>query len=183
MSDEEVKIYENILLQQSDPSRPCDVLEWGAGGSTAHFSQVLETLGGLRTWLTIDHDPVWIDRARAASPAWVEFLCVPTGGDRTRPQLWADYVAPPALNGRVYDLILIDGRMRRRCLERAALLLRDSLSRVVLHDAWRPYYHPAFARFPRGRFLTRQVWVGQLADSAPGRPDSGGPGHLGPEVL
>jgi hypothetical protein len=172
MSHDEVRCYIDIIINR-DNVKPCDVLEWGVGGSTARFSRVLEAVGCPRSWLAIDHDAVWIARARAASPEWVEFLCVPTGGDRRRPELWADYVAPPALAGRRFDLILVDGRMRRRCLEHAATLLRDQQSLVVLHDAARRYYHSAFRRFARGRFLAKQVWVGQLRDDT----EPAGDGH------
>jgi hypothetical protein len=159
MLDEEILIYQSIIALR-DPEKRCDVLEWGAGGSTAHFPRVLESVGCPRSWLTIDHDEIWVEKARAASPTWVEFLHVPTGGDRRQPEMWADYIDPPALADRLFDLILVDGRMRRRCLERAATLLRDDDALVILHDADRPYYHPAFARFAAGRFLGSRVWVG-----------------------
>ena len=165
MTSAEIIYYIDIIINR-DNIKPCDVLEWGAGGSTARFSRVLDAVGCPRSWLAIDHDPDWIARARAASPGWVEFLFVPTGGDRRRPELWADYVSPPALAGRLFDLILVDGRMCRRCLERAATLLRDERSLVVLHDAGRRHYHPALDRFARGRFLGERVWVGQRRDDS-----------------
>jgi hypothetical protein len=160
MHDDETLHYESHIAARRSERR-CDVLEWGVGGSTAYFSRALERVGCPCSWLAIDHDPTWVARARAASPAWVDFLCVDTGGDRRRPELWAGYIDPPALADRRFDLIMIDGRMRRRCLERAATLLRDDDAVVILHDAGRPYYHSAFDRFAQGQFLGTQVWVGR----------------------
>jgi hypothetical protein len=64
-----------------------------------------------------------------------------------------------------YDAIIVDGRMRRRCLLQARGLLRSDTSTVILHDADRAYYHPALAG---GKFGPRRVWVGTRADIVPG---------------
>jgi hypothetical protein len=69
------------------------------------------------------------------------------------------YVAFPAGQGRRYDVILVDGRKRRRCLIEAAKLLKDD-GIVLLHDAWRPYYHCAFDHFQGGRRIGDILWIG-----------------------
>lgn len=176
MQNEEIALYEAIILARH-PARVCDVLEWGAGGSTAHFSRVLESIGCPRSWLTLEHDETWFERARAVSPSWVQFRLVPTGGDRKQPELWSSYFDPPELRGRHFDLILVDGRMRRRCLENAATLLRDGNSLVILHDAERSHYHSAFNRFAEGRFLGKRVWVGHRLDSIQAISQAGVNGH------
>lgn len=70
-----------------------------------------------------------------------------------------DYVRLPALLGRRFDLILIDGRKRRRCLLEAAQLL-DDRGIAVLHDAWRPYYECALSAYAEGVHLGDELWVG-----------------------
>jgi hypothetical protein len=70
-----------------------------------------------------------------------------------------DYVRLPASLGRRFDLVLIDGRKRRRCLLEAAQLLADR-GIAVLHDAWRPYYGCALPAFAEGVHLGDELWVG-----------------------
>jgi hypothetical protein len=79
---------------------------------------------------------------------------------------WADlddYVGLPASLGRRFDVVLVDGRKRRRCLLEAGELLRDT-GIVVLHDAWRRYYHCAFADYPFSRRIGDMLWVGAQRD-------------------
>lgn len=71
------------------------------------------------------------------------------------------YVSLPARTGRRFDLVLVDGRKRRRCLLEAARLLRPG-GVVLLHDAWRPYYRRGFAAFPHHRRFGDLLWAGAL---------------------
>ncbi|WP_052865333.1 carbohydrate binding domain-containing protein [Streptomyces niger] len=73
-----------------------------------------------------------------------------------------DYVSHPAkLSGTPgeYDVFLVDGRKRRRCLLTARQLLGDRTA-VLLHDAGRPYYHCALDTYPAGRFIGDELWIG-----------------------
>ncbi len=70
-----------------------------------------------------------------------------------------DYVRLPALLGRRFDLILIDGRKRRRCLLEASRLLAPG-GATVLHDAWREYYQCALGAFAQGTRIGDELWVG-----------------------
>jgi len=73
-----------------------------------------------------------------------------------------DYVAYPRQLGRQFDLILVDGRKRRRCLIEAAPLAKpDGL--VLLHDAYRPHYQCAFTHFTSHRMLGEILWIGSPA--------------------
>lgn len=70
-----------------------------------------------------------------------------------------DYVAVPASLGRRFDLVLVDGRKRRRCLLEAARLLQPD-GVAVLHDGWRPHYQCAFAAYRHHRRVGDELWVG-----------------------
>ncbi|MEU7484270.1 carbohydrate binding domain-containing protein [Streptomyces sp. NPDC042319] len=73
-----------------------------------------------------------------------------------------DYVDHPAKVSRgpgEYDVVLVDGRKRRRCLLAARQLLGDRTA-VLLHDAGRPYYHCALKTYPAGRFIGDELWIG-----------------------
>ncbi len=69
------------------------------------------------------------------------------------------YVEHPSRLGRRFDLILVDGRKRRRCLIQAASLLKEG-GMAVLHDAQRTYYHCAFEHFRANSRLGEILWFG-----------------------
>ncbi len=70
-----------------------------------------------------------------------------------------DYVNLPTKLKKKYDLILVDGRKRRRCvLQSKDLLSKNGI--VFLHDAWRPYYHCAFEEFKSSSFVGDISWIG-----------------------
>jgi hypothetical protein len=87
-----------------------------------------------------------------------------------------DYVNYPTLITREFDLILIDGRKRRRCLL-TALELMGPRSIVFLHDARRAHYYCAMSAYPAGRFIGDELWIGAcseyLLDDATGLSESG----------
>ena len=69
------------------------------------------------------------------------------------------YVELPRGMGVGFDLVIIDGRKRRRCLGVAAeVLVADG--HVLLHDAWRGHYQPGMAAYSSGRRFGDEWWVG-----------------------
>jgi hypothetical protein len=74
-----------------------------------------------------------------------------------------DYVGLPASLGRRFDIIVVDGRKRRRCLLEASRLLTDR-GIVILHDAWRSYYQCAFEAYAFGTRVGDELWVGAQND-------------------
>lgn len=69
------------------------------------------------------------------------------------------YVALPSMLETTFDLIIIDGRKRRRCLLKARNLLSTE-GYVVLHDAWRKHYSCACQQYPSGRRFGDECWIG-----------------------
>ena len=62
------------------------------------------------------------------------------------------YVNMPNEVGGPFDVIIVDGRYRRRCLLVAKeVLAPDGI--VLLHDAQRVHYHSSLEVFPHVRFL------------------------------
>ncbi len=70
-----------------------------------------------------------------------------------------DYVNYPTSTGYSFDVIIVDGRKRRRCLLTAADLMGPNTV-VLLHDAQRCHYHCAFSRYPASQFFGDQLWAG-----------------------
>ncbi|MEM7435802.1 MAG: hypothetical protein AAF436_11665 [Myxococcota bacterium] len=75
------------------------------------------------------------------------------------------YVAHPSRLGRRFDLILVDGRKRRRCLIEASALLKPN-GVAVLHDAQRTYYHCAFDSYRTNSLLGEILWFGTQEGAA-----------------
>ena len=109
--------------------------------------------------------------ANPASASTVELVLFDKG--RLQPALRAHredrhadldaYVAYPGRLGRRFDVVLVDGRKRRRCLvEASRLLTKEGIA--VLHDAWRPYYHCAFDVYRNERRIGDILWTGTQAE-------------------
>jgi hypothetical protein len=73
------------------------------------------------------------------------------------------YVGFPASLGRRFDIVVVDGRKRRRCLLEASRLLSDG-GIAILHDAWRSYYQCAFEAFAFATRIGDELWVGAQSD-------------------
>ncbi len=75
------------------------------------------------------------------------------------------YVDYPMSTGRQFDVIIVDGRKRRRCLL-AALDLMAEGGIVLLHDAYRDYYHCATDAYAVARFFGDALWIGAADEAA-----------------
>ena len=105
------------------------------------------------------HGPVNLGRAAVEAVCWNRTALRPAERAADREADLDSYVAYPAATGEDFDVIIVDGRKRRRCLLAAADLMRaDTL--VLLHDAWHPYYHCALERYPASRFFGDELWAG-----------------------
>ncbi len=164
MTPEEVAAVEKLLLAHCPKNKTASVLEWGSGGSTVAFPKFLKANGRSVNWLAVEHDSKWAERVIANVIAGVRVVNIKTDG----PQGWKPYIEPEAAKGKKFDVVIVDGRMRRRCMAMAAGLLAEG-GIVILHDAERPYYHPAFDQF-EGSFVTPRLWVGKAKGATPPCP-------------
>ena len=161
MKDREIRIIENTFLGTNRPL--VRVLEWGCGGSTAYFSEVLSRHGLAYRWVSIEHDKEWYlsmaGKLLDCKPVEL-FLFEAAGGNPRDPACRMDeYVSFPSTLGTMFDMVLVDGRKRRRCLLEAKRLLAPG-GVVFLHDAYRKRYHCALSEYPDSCFLTRDLWRG-----------------------
>ena len=164
MKESEIRNLEKILLDLGKKSHRLQILEWGSGGSTLHFTDFLKNRGIAYEWLSLEYNKDWygeIQKLKSGDPrAKIVLFDVGNAELKQRHANMDDYVSYPAKLGEKYDFILVDGRKRRRCLlEAQKLLLPGGV--VALHDAERKYYHCAFLRFPYSRFLRTSLWVGK----------------------
>lgn len=157
MSATQTRCFERELLRLANPR--LDVLEWGCGGSTYYYTQFLERHGIPYSWTSIEHKAEWADMITQALAAKTN-VKIFTKTD------WDEYVGFPATLGRQFDLILVDGRQRQRCLQQAHMLVKTR-GVVLLHDATRTRYRGGFARYSDVRFLCYDLMRGTLQPLSP----------------
>src|SRR3989344_1471109 len=165
MSPKEIMTMESIL---SSYGKRLDVLEWGSGGSTVYFTQFLKNKGISYTWTSIEYSKIWYERIldMVKGDKNVSLALFDVGNTNVnQPDIpMNEYVAYPATLGKKYDVILVDGRKRRRCLLEASKMLKPG-GVVLLHDARRAHYHSSFSAYPDSRMvLWTGLWVGKLED-------------------
>ncbi|HZD54758.1 MAG TPA: hypothetical protein VE080_00760 [Candidatus Aquicultoraceae bacterium] len=161
MGDREIRILEKALLDAR--STPLRVLEWGCGGSTVYFSRMLARHGIEYSWVGLEYKRDWYLAVseQVNDDANVRlFLFEVAGEDPWDPACTMDdYVSFPATLGMKFDIIIVDGRKRRRCLKVAKSMIAPG-GKVFLHDAQRRRYHCALPEYPDSLFLTRKLWRG-----------------------
>lgn len=168
MSDQDIKLVEKELSNFSNYS-DIDILEWGSGGSTEYFSEILRNRGVFFMWESIEYDVKWYIRMLKLYLTNVRFHLfdeeVLRNDDRRalRNKPMNEYVLLPRKLGKKYNVIFIDGRKRRRCLLESLDLLK-LYGIVLLHDADRKYYHCVMEKYD-GEFLSEKLWKGKLKKS------------------
>ena len=126
----------------------CRVFEWGSGASTVWLGRRCGTV------FSVEHDAAWAERMRAALPGNAQVrLVVPAPGlavPSAKPGFagldFADYVAAIDDVAGPLALIVIDGRAREACLDRAVERLATG-GLIVLDNVDRARYRDAIARY------------------------------------
>ncbi len=178
MTGKERRLYKSLLFDLSH-RQPLDIFEYGTGFSTLYFSRFLRSKGIRFHIHSVEHDKTWylnikrrIDRAHLAKDVTLHLSEFSPGfsAPQTSPEL--DYIDMLRVLGMKFDLIVIDGRFRRRCLEMASSCLKPG-GVVLLHDAERSFYHGPLGLFKYSAFIDgghfypfepreHKVWLGSL---------------------
>lgn len=104
-----------------------EVFEYGSGNSTRWYAQ------RVRRVVSVEHDQDWVRQISAQMPENVTLL--------TRP-LDSSYVEAVAAPGRLFDLIVVDGRQRVACTKAAVKhLTKDGV--LILDNSEREAYQEA----------------------------------------
>ena len=131
------------------------VFEFGGGGSTAWFSDHAASV------TTVEHDPEWYGMldAELGHAANVTLIHRPPDPD------FDGYVhAIDAYADQSFDVVVVDGRQRVRCFERAIGKVRPG-GLLLLDDVERAWYKKAFTLVDWPRYVVR--------DFAPCKPTLG----------
>jgi|6_EtaG_2_1085325.scaffolds.fasta_scaffold02480_5 hypothetical protein len=145
---------QKFILDWIEKNNPKSILEYGSGHSTTVLQNKAEHL------TSVEHTAKWYNKIKSKLNDNVEYLFVPPdnmlwedqfdGSGRKTPagddgdfMDFASYVTAPLLSlNKPFDLMYIDGRARVACASLAKALLRDSNSRVLIHDFGPEAYHP-----------------------------------------
>lgn len=186
MSDKDADLFEAILLRKMPASGLLNVLEWGSGRSTVYFSNLLMERGKQFFWNSLEYDreyflgslePVLAESAqfsKSEEDGRIVFASQniridvfdygklsPFLREQAKDRLVSmdDYIGLPARLGNKFDVVLVDGRKRRLCTLEAKELLKPG-GVVIVHDAYRPYYHCAFETYTSQQFIGDILWIG-----------------------
>ena len=152
MTRPQIRMLEKELLALGQSH--LDILEWGCGGSTYHYTRFLRQNGIEYLWTSVEHQKHWYEHM-------VEVMRDdPHVVIRLEPDR-DSYVAYPATLDRKFDLILVDGRDRMQCLAEAYFLIRSDGS-VLLHDAYRSRYDGGLKQFPDDCYLAYGLRRGRM---------------------
>ena len=168
---EDISIFKAVLLAVDNPK--IRVFEWGSGRSTIYYANFLRSVGRDFDWQSMDNSREWSQRGqekikRAQLGDWVHVYCsefpafwqIPgyAHDNVVLPNPWSDsenvaeYVDFPKSLGYQFDVIIVDGRFRRRCLLAAKEVLAPN-GILILHDAQREHYHSSLSSYPQVRSL------------------------------
>ncbi len=173
MTPRERAIYKRILLSLARRGRPLDIFEYGSGYSTVHFARFLKRRKISFHLDSIDNHAGWHERVKgmvaeaqltdfvtlhlaAFTPFWEKpgwKWDTPVIGGAFAPSLAIEeeYIQKPVALNKKFDLIVVDGRFRRRCLEVAGSCLKEG-GVLFLHDAQSKKYHAPLAQY-KGCFI------------------------------
>lgn len=164
MNEPEIHLIKWLLKELS----PDKCLEWGAGHSTLFFPLLLNETA---KWYSVEHDFKWsqIVKAENKNKNVIIYNIKPNSfpwSDENKDGTYEnlkDYINFPDTLGK-FDFILIDGRARVACMEKAHQLLNKN-GIVILHDAERKYYHKSFNSYKykvmfENKDNDRSLWIG-----------------------
>jgi hypothetical protein len=168
MEEEDVKTIEIELVNKK--GQKINILEWGSGGSTIYFSNFLEKNGIIHDWYSIDNSPIWYRSLLTLvfNKPYIHLYLSRFNRFNIFAQFARNkYINFPKKIGTLFDVIIIDGRERARCLLLAKHLLKSN-GTIFLHDAERLRYKFAMMSFPiseivsQPRKKTRLLWRGNI---------------------
>jgi hypothetical protein len=193
MTHKEIRILKKIFKSFSK-DQTIHIFEYGMGFSTVYFAKFLKKSGYLFEMHAVDNNRFWYEKVSAMikdqhlqgnvtlhlrefSPFWqkplwdwtVEPKCQ-TFAAQTPAEL--EYIHLPQTLNLPFNVILVDGRFRRRCLE-VAFGSVDHRGLVIMHDAQKKHYQLPTEKYRYSRFIDSgryfpfsskkfQLWVGSL---------------------
>lgn len=134
----EMEFNEVLMMHRYIGKDKPTFFEWGSGGSTVNFAPHTSR------YVSIEHYDKWYELIKPLICDHVEYELIPNNNPRSKRDTpkedFLDYVnAVDRFQGQKFDLVLVDGRARKYCAERALSLLHQD-SYLFIHDWGRERY-------------------------------------------
>lgn len=170
-SSMDIKIFKEVL--SASGGKHLRVLEWGSGASTIYYPKFLRSIGRQFQWHAIENSGFWYEkglrqiskfgltgRVHIHCSEFPPFWELPgySGDTPIPPPSYTispnqvKYVELPEELEEQFDVVIVDGRFRRRCLLVSSKVLAPN-GIVILHDAQRTHYHSSLSIYPNVQFL------------------------------
>lgn len=196
MTRKEMQILKRIFLS-FPKEQTIHIFEYGMGFSTVYFAKFLRKAGYLFHLYSVDNNRFWYEKVTAMiksekltehvtlhlrefipfweKPGW-DWTSEPQQGVfAPQTQMELEYINLPQMLKIPFNVIFVDARFRRRCLE-AALTSVDYRGFVIMHDAQKKHYHSATEKYRYSRFIDSgqyfpfarrkyQLWLGSPMNS------------------
>lgn len=176
----EIACIKKIIERAAKNKKFINILEYGSGKSTIYFSEFLKNKGIKFFWYAVENYIPCYEELTAMIKAHnltKNVKCLlknPTtirNKDIQEKLNMNDYIYFPRALNIEFDVILVDGRQREKCLKLASEIL-SSTGTAILHDAEREKYHTAFQYFKnKGDFIcenkspvpggAQKLWIGE----------------------
>jgi hypothetical protein len=149
----EIQIVKGALRAAPQPR----VFEWGLGASTIWYTRWLRRQRSDFQWYGVDHHEGWRDYVTSRTdPSRVHLASSPfEWSPSTREYVPSEtrhaYIEAPLAHGGLFDVLIIDGRYRRRCVDTAMRVVAPG-GLVLLCEAKRTYYHCSLGQY-NGHFV------------------------------
>lgn len=186
MSMGDMEIIKSLLeTSETTEGEKLRIFEWGSGTSTIYYSKFLRSIGRDFEWHASENDSPWRDRTEALArkaglseqitvhlSEFPGFWELPgfTWDDPVPPTSLTEspnavkYVEKPLELGGQFNIMIIDGRFRRRCLLAAKKVLAPG-GIIFLHDAQKTRYHTSIDEYPYTKFITTGTMPGSSQQS------------------
>ncbi len=197
MTGKEMRILKRILLSFPQ-QQPINIFEYGMGFSTVYFAKFLKKTGRVFHLHSIDNNRFWYEKVSSMikvqdltqsvslhlrefvpfweKPGWDWKVLPQCGSFAPKTSAELEYIQLPQTLKIPFNMIFVDARFRRRCLE-TALTSVDHRGVVVLHDAQKEHYHSATESYRYSKFIDSgkyfpfarrkyMIWLGSLLNPA-----------------
>ncbi len=196
MTQREMRILKRIFLSFPEEKK-IKIFEYGMGFSTVYFAKFLQKSGRMFELHSIDNNRFWYEKVATMikaqkltdkvilhlrefppfweKPGWDWNANCPREIFAPQTPAEKEYVNFPQSLKTSFDVIFVDARFRRRCLD-AALRCLDPQGFVILHDAQKKHYQSATKLYHFSQFLNSgkyfpfarrkyQLWLGSPLNS------------------
>lgn len=176
-TSKEIRIFKTLFDDFISNSK-INIFEWGSGFSTIYYAEYLRQKGADFEWHSIDNSKAWNEKVKSKvkkknlqtyvnlhlkkfHPFWKKpnWGSIPPKCGKFAPKLEneKDYISFPSFINCKFDIVIIDARFRRHCIQTAKEVLSPE-GIVILHDAQRTHYHKGLDVFQYSRFLHSGSW-------------------------